>query len=71
MGTKGWIDNGAIVILSQKYSLLKELFNLSGVKECTTNNFGELFEVCFANKLSLDTEEKVIAFHEYMEGKRN
>ena len=67
---KGWIDKSAIVILSQKYSLLKELFNLSGVKECTSNNFGELFEVCFANKLSLDTREKVIAFHECMEGKR-
>ena len=67
----GWIDKGTIIILSQKYSLLKALFNLSGVKECTTNNFGELFETHFANKLSLDTIEKVIAFHECMVGKRS
>lgn len=66
----GWLENSSFVVLNQKYTEQKELFDLLGVKVFAEGNFGELFKNYFSNKLLLDTPDKVISFHHYLAGKR-
>ena len=66
----GWLDDG-VLVLNEKYSIQKELFNLLGVTEYMEDHFGEIFRTVLAPHLNLDTREKVIAFHRFMATKKN
>ena len=61
----GWLDDG-VLVLNEKYSIQKELFNLLDVTEYMEDRFGEIFRTVLAPHLNLDTREKVIAFHRFM-----
>ena len=67
----GWIKEGAIVVLNEKYSSQKEVFNLLGVSEYNDKSFGKIFKNCLSSNLNLDTSEKIVLFHKFMAEKRN
>ena len=66
----GWIKEDAIVVLNEKYSGQNDLFDLIGARKYAEDNFGEIFRTLLAPHLSLETREKVIAFHRFMATKK-
>ncbi len=67
----GWVKEEAIVVLNDKYSAQKQLFDLLGAKGYVedADNFGKTFRESLAPHLNLDSRESVIAFHKFMSTK--
>ena len=65
----GWLDD-MVLVLNERYSAQKKLFDVLGAQEFEEGNFGEIFRTLLAPHLNLDSREKVIAFHRFMATKK-
>lgn len=66
LGAHGWFTQRPFLVLNEKYSRLKEIFDLLGAVEYDTERFGELFCKTIAHRLLLDSSDKILSFHAFM-----
>ena len=65
-----WVKKEALVMLNEKYSSMKSFFDLFNTQTFSDDSFGQIFVKTLSSCLSLDTTEKVVAFHKYMASKQ-